>query len=257
MARKPAVKKTINPAYPNSALILVIAFELGFILLAQKSFVSRVMAIVTVVGTVGFLVRPILPEILDILSPDLKEKQKALIQSARLTPWLIAAAILGLLPAVLYARWTLSPPPLLRVLPARGVFNAVSPTVRDPGVQYVLKVVQDGETVGEGEVAGAGSIYIGQNPKKQLAWIDETPADAQRKELAKYLDVEPVLDKWMDTGSAKLVMASLRRGCARIELWYVPGEGQKEEVGFETVFVKSKIEQVFLEKEDDDPDCQP
>lgn len=236
----------------NVSLFLILCLEAGLYWRSRPTWLTGLIAVVGLLGSIwGVAAGYFASRILALFGNEKKEleaKQKAWLQSPRLTPWLAALALLGAVLAAFAIPWLVDPPPLLWVLP-KGVYNEMTeaPDVRDSGFRYVFKVEQDGKGLTEdpeGEVVtGRGSVCMGRDPERQLAWI----GDGDRDELKSYISNSEVLNKWKGKAFRKLVQAPVRKGCVELVLEYCSDRGC-EEITRQAVQVKPKLNRVFLEK---------
>lgn len=232
----------------NLALLLLLSIEAGFIWLARPVLVTRLIAIATFFGTVwGVAAVFVLGRVAALFGSEIKKlekKQRALLQSPRLTFWLTGAALLFFVPGTLAAPWVLDPPPLLWVLP-RGVYNDVTaaPDVKDSGFRYVLKIEQGGRSLSEGEVTGKGNIHVGKDPVRQSTWVGKT----EEEELRRFTTDPKVLASWKGKEHRKLVKAPVRKGCVEIVIEYC-ADGPCDEITRQAVRAKPGFNRVFLER---------
>jgi hypothetical protein len=237
----------------NVSLFLILCLEAGIFWLSRPTWLAALIAALSLVGSIwsvaaAYVAGRVLTLFADQtkeLEEKLVERQKAWLQSPRLTPWLAAVVLLGTVPAAFALPWIVDPPPLLWVLP-QGLYNEMTeaPDVRDSGFRYVFKVEQDGKPLTEGAaVTGRGSLCVGRDPERQLAWIGED----DREELKSHTGSAEVLKKWNGKDFRKLVRAAVRKGCAELTVEYCTDRGC-EEITRQVVQVKPELNRVFLEK---------
>jgi hypothetical protein len=237
----------------NGALLVVLAFE-GGVLLKSLTWMNKLTGALALFAGVLALMQMIFNLVFQFVSEEFKARTRTLLQSPRLTLTLGVVAVLAAYPSVVAARQTLSPPPLLQILPAPGtVFNSF-PQATGEGDDYFLEVRQDGKLLSTVKVTGKGSIVVGQNPQVRAEALDDKLKDKQKEEMEKktsYVDIE---NKWLDPGSRIFVNVDLRSGCVRLDLTD-PSDAGRPVISRKWVRLDSKAQLVFLEDKIERPGC--
>jgi hypothetical protein len=238
----------------NGALLLILGFEGGVLLLSQSAFMSSLVATMALFATVVALVQTIFNFVFQFVSEEFKQRARTLLQSSRLTRILSVVALLGAVPSVLAARQILWPPPLLQILPAPGlVFNSF-PQAKGEGDSYFLEVKQDGKFLGKLDVTGAGSIEVGQDPQSQVESLDGKLKDAQKEEMDKKTGDQEIKNKWTDPGARKFLRVPLRSGCVQLDLTD-PADTSQPLISRQWVRIDSNFRLTFLEDKIESQGC--
>lgn len=247
----------------NGALLLILGFEGGVLLLGHPSLLNRWAAVLALFASAVALVQAIFNLVFNLLSVEIgalsakfKEKTRTVLQSPLVTLILAVVALLIAYPSTAAAIRVLWPPPLLRILPGKGVFNSVAQALKGQGIRYVLQVKQDGKTLGTEDVTGAGSIEVGQVSHSQVQSVDSSFNAKQKEEMEGYLQTSApeIVKKWTDPRARRFVAVPLQRGCIQLELTY-QAETVQDLISRQWVRVDSKVQLVFLENKIESQGC--
>ncbi|HEX5716654.1 MAG TPA: hypothetical protein VF179_10885 [Thermoanaerobaculia bacterium] len=188
----PATKPDVNwrRVLLNLLLVALITAEvtLWFTvhLISWKSFLATLGGFATVLGLVWL----VLDKLLGFFDDEIKKAVRDFLQSSKLSRRLGILALLLLVFAAPAFWLILSPPPILRILPAKRVFNLLEAAVPDQSPDYKLTLKFPG---GEELLrwVSPGSIYIGAPRhylRGRIQGLDESEVKRQQRRMNRHLD---------------------------------------------------------------------
>jgi hypothetical protein len=162
-----------RPVFANVLLLALFLSELSLIWLAHKTSLQGVVEALTPIAVVGGVVLGVAKYVLKLFEAEAKPWQRQTLQSRQATRVLGALVLLPSYFAVASFLMILWPGPLVCILPGRNVFNRLTGAVPGHGVSYELRVMRGDTQLAKDDVTGAGSIYLGANPRKRIGRITE------------------------------------------------------------------------------------